>query len=81
VRIRVNGDPVELPAELTILQLLEQLNIDPRLVAVEHNLSIIKRALYESTLIGEGDQIEIVNFVGGGAESGLVAQRIHELGT
>jgi thiamine biosynthesis protein ThiS len=66
VRIRVNGDPVELPAELTILQLLEQLHIDPRLVAVEHNLSIIKRARYESTLIGDGDQIEIVNFVGGG---------------
>jgi thiamine biosynthesis protein ThiS len=51
---------------LTILQLLEQLHIDPRLVAVEHNFSIIKRARYESTLIGDGDQIEIVNFVGGG---------------
>ena len=66
MRIRVNGDPVELPAEVTILQLLEQLHIDPRLVAVEHNLAIIKRARYESTLIGDGDQIEIVNFVGGG---------------
>jgi sulfur carrier protein len=70
VRIRVNGDPVELPAEVTILQLLEQLHIDPRLVAVEHNLSIIKRARYESTRIGEGDQIEIVNFVGGGQSGG-----------
>jgi sulfur carrier protein len=66
VRIRVNGDPVELPAELTILQLLEQLHIDPRLVAVEHNLTIIKRARYESTTIADGDQVEIVNFVGGG---------------
>ena len=66
MRIRVNGDPVELPGELTILQLLGQLHIDPRLVAVEHNLTIIKRARYESTLIADGDQIEIVNFVGGG---------------
>lgn len=66
MRIRVNGDPVELPAEVTILQLLEQLHIDSRLVAVEHNLSIIKRARYESTLIADGDQVEIVNFVGGG---------------
>ena len=66
MRIRVNGDPVELPAEVTILQLLEQLHIDPRRVAVEHNLSIIKRARYESTLIADGDQVEIVNFVGGG---------------
>ena len=72
MRIRVNGDPVELPGELTILQLLEQLRIDPRLVAVEHNLTIIKRARYESTPIAEGDQIEIVNFVGGaGYRSGL----------
>ena len=68
MRIRVNGDPVELPAEVTILQLLEQLHIDPRLVAVEHNLSIIKRVRYEATLIADGDQIEIVNFVGGGQE-------------
>jgi len=68
VRIRVNGDPVELPAEVTILQLLEQLHVDPRLVAVEHNLSIIKRVRYESTLIADGDQIEIVKFVGGGQE-------------
>jgi sulfur carrier protein len=73
VRIRVNGDPVELPAEVTILQLLEQLHIDPRLVAVEHNLSIIKRVRYESTLIADGDQIEIVNFVGGGSAFALRA--------
>ena len=66
MRIRVNGDPVELPAGLTILQLLEQLHIDPRLVAVEHNLTILKRDRYGSTAIGEGDEIEIVNFVGGG---------------
>lgn len=66
MRIRVNGDPVELPTELTILQLLDRLGIDPRRVAVEHNLTIIKRARYESTAIGDGDTVEIVNFVGGG---------------
>jgi sulfur carrier protein len=64
--IRVNGDPLELPGELTILQLLEQLQIDPRLVAVEHNLTIIKRDRYETTNVRDGDEVEIVNFVGGG---------------
>lgn len=49
-----------------MLQLLEDLNIDPRRVAVEHNLTIIKRAQYATAMIGEGDTIEIVNFVGGG---------------
>jgi thiamine biosynthesis protein ThiS len=46
--------------------LLAQLNIDPRRVAVEHNLAVVKRERYDSTLVNEGDEIEIVNFVGGG---------------
>lgn len=66
MKIRVNGDPLELAGEMNLLQLLEQLQIDPRLVAVEHNLTIIKRDRYGSTNIAEGDEIEIVNFVGGG---------------
>jgi sulfur carrier protein len=66
LKIRVNGDPLELEGALTILQLLERLSIDPRLVAVEHNLTILKRDRYASATIAEGDQIEIVKFVGGG---------------
>jgi thiamine biosynthesis protein ThiS len=66
LKIRLNGDPLELPGELTILQLLEQLQIDPRRVAVEHNLTIIKRDRLATTMVGEGDEVEIVNFVGGG---------------
>ena len=66
MKIRLNGDPLELPGELTILQLLEQLQIDPRRVAVEHNLTIVKRDRLATTTIGEGDEVEIVNFVGGG---------------
>ena len=56
MKIRLNGDPFELPGPLTIAALLAQLDIEPRRVAVEHNLDIIKR-----------DTVEIVNFVGGGA--------------
>ena len=52
-----------------MLQLLEDLNIDTRRVAVEHNLSIIKRHQYATAMIGEGDTIEIVNFVGGGCSA------------
>jgi sulfur carrier protein len=66
LRIRVNGDPLELEGELTILQLLERLAIDPRRVAVEHNLTILKRDRYATSTIAEGDTVEIVNFVGGG---------------
>ena len=42
-------------------------DIDPRRVAVEHNLEILRRNLFADTMVHEGDRIEIVNFVGGGA--------------
>ena len=67
--IILNGDPVEVAGPLTLTALLDQLGVDARRVAVEHNLTVIKRALYGSTEIREGDQVEIVNFVGGGAET------------
>ena len=64
--IRVNGEPFEVAGPLTISALLADLKIDYRLVAIEHNLTIIKRAAYETVMINEGDEVEIVRFVGGG---------------
>ena len=64
--ITLNGDPHELPGPLSVGELLARLKIDPRRVAVEHNLVVLKRATYDEVTIREGDQIEIVNFVGGG---------------
>ncbi len=69
--IRLNGDPFELAGPLSISALLQQLNVDPRRVAIEHNLDIIKRDRYDSTMINEGDEVEIVNFVGGGSQDGV----------
>lgn len=64
--IRVNGEPHEIAGPVTISGLLAGLTIDARLVAVEHNLLVVKRDRYESVVVNEGDEIEIVNFVGGG---------------
>jgi thiamine biosynthesis protein ThiS len=64
--IRLNGDPYDLPGPTTVTALLERLQIDHRRVAVEVNLTVLKRAAFESTSIKEGDEVEIVNFVGGG---------------
>lgn len=64
--ITLNGEPYELDAPMSITDLLAKLDIDPRRVAIEHNLSIVKRQLYAETFIHEGDRVEIVNFVGGG---------------
>ena len=66
VTITLNGDPHVLPAALTVTALLARLEIDWRRVAVEVNLTVIKRPLYNATTIGEGDAVEVVNFVGGG---------------
>ena len=66
VTITLNGERFELDSPMSVAALLAQLDIDPRRVAVEHNLNIIKRQTYSDTLIGDGDTLEIVNFVGGG---------------
>jgi sulfur carrier protein len=64
--IRLNGEPFEIAGPVSISTLLADLKIDYRLVAVEHNLTIIKRAHYDSVLVNEGDEVEVVRFVGGG---------------
>ena len=64
--ITLNGDPFDLSGPLTVSELLASLDIDARRVAVEHNLVVLKRAAFDSAVVSEGDQIEIVNFVGGG---------------
>jgi thiamine biosynthesis protein ThiS len=66
MRITLNGDPHELDGPLTVTALLAALAIDPRRVAVEHNLTVLKRATFDTVVVNEGDQVEIVNFVGGG---------------
>ena len=67
LKITLNGDPLEIDGPLAVDQLLVALEIDERRVAVEHNLHILKRAAYGSTLVRDGDRIEVVNAVGGGA--------------
>jgi sulfur carrier protein len=66
VTIQLNGDPYDLPEGTTVAALLARLEIDPRRVAVERNFVVLKRDLYATTTIASGDQIEVVNFVGGG---------------
>ena len=66
VQITLNGERFELDGPMSVTALLAKLEIDPRRVAVEHNLDIIKRHRFPEVVVGEGDKVEIVNFVGGG---------------
>ena len=66
MRIRLNGEARELAGPVSISALLAALDIDPRRVAVEHNLVVVRRDAYASTVVHDGDDVEIVNLVGGG---------------
>ena len=73
LRITLNGDAHEVDGPLTVAGLLAQLEIDSRRVAVEHNLMVLKRDTFDTTQLRDGDEVEIVNFVGGGS-TGLMAK-------
>ena len=64
--ITINGEKKEFGKEITVSALLSELNIDSRKVAVERNLHLVRRTEHETALLNDGDEIEIINFVGGG---------------
>jgi sulfur carrier protein len=64
--VLVNGTAQDVPEGLTVAQLLARLQVVPERVVVEVNLSILKRAQHEQAL-QPGDQVEIVQLIGGGA--------------
>jgi thiazole synthase len=64
--IRLNGEPHEIAGPVSISALLATLDVDPQRVAVEYNQVVVRREAYGAVLVHEGDEVEIVNFVGGG---------------
>jgi thiamine biosynthesis protein ThiS len=64
--LSLNGEERRVPAGTTVAGLLEQLRLDRRKVAVERNEAIVPRSAYAETSLAEGDQLEIVHFIGGG---------------
>jgi thiamine biosynthesis protein ThiS len=66
--IYLNGEPREVPENLTLAALLEWLKLPADRVAVERNREIAARFTWAETLIQAGDRLEVVHFVGGGTE-------------
>jgi len=66
MRILLNGESAEVPEGLTVAALVMHLGLGPGPVAVERNREVVPRAEHASTRVAEGDQIEVVHFVGGG---------------
>ncbi len=66
IEITVNGDKTSLPREISAEALLRSLGFDSKKVAIERNREIVAKSRYGETLIGHGDTLEIVHFIGGG---------------
>lgn len=64
--ILLNGESYRTEGPLSVSRLLDALDVDARRVAVEHNRTVVKKAAYGITVVREGDEVEVVNFVGGG---------------
>jgi thiazole synthase len=66
IEIRLNGEAQQLPAGITVLQLLEHFGLPQERVAVELNRSIVPKAKWGAASVDAGDEVEVVHFVGGG---------------
>ncbi len=64
--IVLNGENFQCAKNSTISDLLKSLDLNPKGVAIEHNKKIIKKSDYDKTMLKDGDQVEVVHFVGGG---------------
>ena len=66
VRVRVNGESLEVAAGTQLLDFLESRGVDTRRVAVELGREVVPRARHADLEMREGDEFEVVAFVGGG---------------
>jgi len=69
LQVYVNGDSTELTEGISLAELITQLDLPSQRIAVEYNRTVVRRSEWDSTLLTEGDRVEIVHFVGGGDSS------------
>ncbi len=65
MQVKINGKPEEVQGA-TVLDLLKAKNIDPHMVAVELNNTMLERDHLATTSVKEGDQVEFLFYMGGG---------------
>ncbi len=66
MHVTINGEPRALAPELTVASLINELGLNQHRIAVEINREIIGREQYAARTLADGDDVEIVHFVGGG---------------
>ena len=66
ITIYLNGEPREIPVDIDLVHLLEAFSFPSQRIAIELNKTVVRRADWPQTVVGDGDAIEVVHFVGGG---------------
>jgi len=65
MKIQLNGEEANVAAR-TVADLVKELKLESRMLAVERNLEVVAKSAYETTNLETGDRIEIVHMIGGG---------------
>ena len=73
MQVQINGELRDFEEPQSVHSIVSGLGLDPRKIAVEHNLEIVPRSAYDRTAVAAGDRLEIVHFIGGGADPVPVA--------
>lgn len=66
LNLRINGEDRKVVDNLSLKELVTQLDLTPERIAIELNQNVVRRADWPSTRLKENDRVEIVHFVGGG---------------
>ena len=69
MQIQLNGEPREIDDGLNLSKLVAFLKLKPEQIAIELNRQVVRRVDWETTPVNDGDQLEIVHFVGGGTST------------
>ena len=68
MRVQINGKARDVADKVKLSELVNELSLAPERVAIELNQKVVRRDLWPTTILADGDRIEIVHFVGGGSE-------------
>lgn len=66
MRVQVNGESRDVPADISLTDLLDHLAMPSRLLAIELNKEVVRRKDWPDTRVNDEDVVEIIHFVGGG---------------
>jgi thiazole synthase len=79
MHLTINGEQKKFDPPMTVEQLLGEIGLDPRKVAVERNLEIVPKSNYAGISLDDGDRLEIIHFIGGGAPDEAKAKQPQSL--